>query len=210
MRIFDISLPLRPAMVVWPGDPAFERAVTSDMRRGDLFNLSVIRMSAHTGTHVDAPRHFIDGGRSIDRIDPSVFIGPCRVAAVEDRAAIDLDAVEALALDGIERLLFKTRNSARLERAAFVTDYVALTPEAARYLASLGSLRLVGVDYLSIAPYGERDAVPVHHALLGRSIVALEGIDLRAVEPGDYELVALPLRIEGADGSPVRAVLIQR
>jgi arylformamidase len=210
MRILDISLPIREGMVVWPGDASFQRRLALAIARGDVCNLSQVEMGVHAGTHVDAPRHFLDGAASIEQVDLSAFLGPCRVVAIENPVAIDRGDLERLDLAGVERLLFKTANSGLYDRPTFVESYIGLTPEAARYLATIESLRLVGVDYYSIAPYNSEQAVAVHRAILGRSIVTLEGINLRDVEPGGYELVALPLRIEGSDGSPVRAVLIHR
>ena len=210
MRIIDISVPIREEMVVWPGDPPFERSNRSAIARGDKCNLTAVRMSVHAGTHVDAPSHFLDDGATVERIDPAAFVGPCRVIEVTNPTEVGRADLEAADLAGVERLLIKTRNSTLLARGEFVERYVGISPDAARFLATLATLRLVGLDYYSVAPFAPDKAVAVHHALLGRGIVALEGIDLSGVEPGDYELVALPLRIEGSDGSPVRAVLIDR
>lgn len=210
MRILDISVPIRQGMVVWPGDAAFVRTLTWAIDRGYPVNLSKIDTSAHAGTHVDAPCHFFTGAPSIDQMDLDAFVGPCRVVEMSNCEAIELANLERLDLVGVERLLFKTANSALYEQPRFVEQYVGLTPEAAQYLAAIESLRLVGVDYYSIAPYDVEKAVAVHHAILSRSIVALEGINLKDVAPGDYDLIALPLKIEGSDGSPVRAVLIDR
>jgi len=209
MRIIDISLPLRDGMVVWPGDVPFRRRRTQSIAAGHHCNLSKMETGVHAGTHVDALCHFLDGAPSIDRMDLAAFIGPCRVVAIENRVAIERAELERFDLAGVERVLFKTANSALYERPVFVERFIGLTPEAASYLASIASLRLVGVDYYSIAPYDSEKSVAVHRAILGRSIVPLEGLDLRDVEPGDYQLIALPLRIEGSDGSPVRAVLIE-
>jgi len=210
MRIIDIALPVREGMVVWPGDALFSRNPIFAIARGDAYNLSRVEMGLHAGTHVDAPRHFIEGAPGIDQLDPAAFVGPCRVVAIENRWAIERADLERLDLTGVERLLFKTANSALYNRPKFVESFVALTPDAARHLAALEALRLVGLDYYSIGPFDPTQSAAVHRAILGRSIVALEAIDLRDVEPGDYELIALPLRIEGGDGSPVRAVLVDR
>jgi arylformamidase len=209
MRIIDVSVPLRDGMVVWPGDVAFRRLHTHAIAMGYHCNLSKIEMGVHAGTHVDALCHFFDGAASIDQVDLASFIGPCRVVEIKNRKAIERADLESLDLAGVERLLFKTGNSGLYDQPAFVENYVGLTPGAARFLAAIESLRLVGVDYYSIASYGGEQTATVHRAILGRSIVALEGINLSGVEPGDYELIALPLRIEGSDGSPVRAVLIK-
>lgn len=208
MRIIDISVPLHEAMVVWPGHDRFERKITSSLERGDMCNLSEILMSVHAGTHVDAPRHFLDRAPTVEQIDLGACIGPCRVVEIAASTTIERADLEGLDLAGVERLLIKTSNSSLLDRPEFVESYVGLSPEAAQFLARLSSLRLVGLDYYSIAPYDQSAAVSVHRAILGRSIIALEGIDLRGVEPGEYELVALPLKLVACDGSPVRAVLI--
>jgi arylformamidase len=208
VRIIDISLPIGEGMVVWPGDPPFAQAHRSSIAQGDMCNLTDVHMSVHAGTHVDAPRHFLDGGATIEQLDLAAFIGPCRVVAVDTPREIARADLDALDLGDVERLLIKTRNSPLLRRGEFVEDYVGISPEAARFLAGIDTLRLVGLDYHSIGPFAPEQTIAVHQAILGRGIVALEGIDLSEVEPGRYELVALPLRIQGSDGSPVRAVLI--
>jgi arylformamidase len=210
MRILDISVPIRDGMVVWPGQDRFESHRTSQIARGEVCNLRQMSIGTHVGTHVDAPNHFLDDGATIDQIDLEAFVGPCRVVAIENPSAIERADLEPHALDGVERLLLKTANSALHASPTFFEDFIALSPEAARYLAGIESLRLVGLDYHSIAPFDTHESVQVHHAILGRSIVALEGLNLSGVEPGEYELIALPLRLEGCDGSPVRAVLIDR
>ena len=211
MQIIDITVPMFEGMVVWPGQEKYERSSMSAIADGEICNLTQIATSVHAGTHVDAPCHFIDGGPSIDQVDLAAFVGRCRVVSIPDRDRIDLPDLKRLKLQNVERLLIKTDNSERLAEPEFVRDFAALTIDAARYLADLESLRLVGVDYYSIAPFGDDEvATVVHNAILGRSIVALEGVDLRKGTPGEYELIALPLRIEGSDGSPVRAVLIDR
>ncbi len=200
----DISMPLRTGMAAFPGDPAvrIERVRSTD--RGDPYNLSSIAMGTHTGTHVDPPVHFVPGGRTVDALDLEVLNGPCRVVDVGD---VDRIGPGELAgrLDGVERLLLKSRNSPRWAREpTFFSDYVALTAEGAASLPA--AVRLVGIDALSIEtdPSGR---FPVHHQLLGRGTLILEGLLLGAAAPGDYRLRCLPLRIEGGDGAPVRALL---
>ncbi len=200
----DISMPLRTGMAAFPGDPAvrIERVRSTD--RGDPYNLSSIAMGTHTGTHVDPPVHFVPGGRTVDALDLEVLNGPCRVVDVGD---VDRIGPGELAgrLDGVERLLLKSRNSRRWAREpTFFSDYVALTAEGAASLPA--AVRLVGIDALSIEtdPSGR---FPVHHQLLGRGTLILEGLLLGAAAPGDYRLRCLPLRIEGGDGAPVRALL---
>ncbi len=198
MEIFDVSVPLREGMVTYPGDPEvhMERAVS--ISEGAPVNLTRVDLGLHSGTHVDAPVHFIDGAEGVDTLPLDALIGPCEVVATADLSRESVAAAPAA-----ERLLFKTPNSELWARDEFVDDFARLDGEAASLLVERG-VRLVGVDYLSV---GDEDA---HHALLGAGIVPVEGLDLRAVEPGSYELVCLPLRVVGADGAPARAVLIRR
>jgi arylformamidase len=205
----DVSVPLRTSMVHWPGDPAvvIERVMSFDA--GDRSTVSRLDMSAHTGTHMDAPLHFVPGGAAIDTMPIDATVGPARVVAIDDPVSVKADVLEALAIDTGERLLFKTRNSARAWASdAFVEDFVFLSAEAARYLARK-RLRCVGVDYLSVSGYHE-DSAPTHRALLEAGIWIIEGLNLARVEPGRYDLVCLPLRIAGGDGAPARAALRRR
>jgi len=201
-RLIDISLPLFTGMVTWPGDIGTEVTRVADMDRGDRINLSRLSLGAHAGTHLDAPLHFVAGAASVDQAPLSTLVGPARVVRVED----DLIRPEHLAgLQGVSRVLFRTRNSELWGRECkFRTDYVYLSPEAAAALVEMG-VRLVGVDYLSID--GFRGGGATHRTLLGAGVFALEGLNLSAVEPGDYELICLPLLVPGAEGAPARAVL---
>lgn len=178
---------------------------------GDAANISEITFGVHTGTHVDAPSHFIEGGPAIAEIDPAKLIGPCRVVSISPEV-IEIGPEHLIDLQGFERILFKTRNSELWKHPddGFRKDFTHLTPPAARILASAG-IRLVGIDYLSIEKAGA-EGHPVHKALLEKGIVILEGLDLRSVEPGDYELICLPLKYIGGkgDGSPARTLLIRR
>jgi arylformamidase len=206
MGWIDVSVPLRDGMVVYEGDPPARIERVAEIARGDMANITHLDLGAHTGTHVDAPAHFLPGGAGADRLPLDVLIGPAVVADLTARAGdIDAAALGAVDLpDGTERLLLKTRNSALWARDAFVPEFAGLTDAAARELVARG-VRLVGIDYLSIAPSG--DPAPTHRTLLGAGVVIVEGLDLRAVAPGRYELVCLPLRIAGADGAPARALL---
>ena len=161
-------------------------------------------MSLHSGTHMDAPFHFVPNGATIDALPLDLFIGPALVHAVETDRYIKAEHVAAID-DGITRVLFKTRNSELLKRSTYEPDFVAFSAEAAEALVTKG-VKLVGLDYLSIAHAGE-EQVPVHRAFLDHGVALLEGVDLSAIEPGPYELICFPLRIRGVDGAPCRAVL---
>jgi len=193
LQIIDVSVPVRPGMITYPGDPEVRLERVSSIGDGDVVNLSRLDLGVHSGTHVDAPLHFVDGGPSVERLPLDVLVGPCVVVDGLDPAAVP---------PGAERVLFKTPKGRLWERAEFSEDFVALDAEAARALVA-GGVRLVGIDYLSI---GDEDA---HRVLLGAGVVAVEGLDLRAVEPGEYRLVCAPLKLEGAEGAPARVLLLR-
>ncbi len=180
--------------------------IEQDISAGAECHLTRISLGCHTGTHLDAPLHFEPNGTSVDQLDLEVLVGPCRVVHLPEVSRIERRHLESLDLEGCQRLLFKTSNGARLEEPDFQEDFVAVAPDAAELLVELG-VRLVGVDYLSVEPFVHEDW-GTHHTLLRAGVIPLEGLDLRAVPPGDYQLVALPLLIEGAEGAPVRAVLL--
>ena len=196
MKMIDISVPLREGMVTYPGDPVVRMERAASIAGGDVVNLTRMDFGLHSGTHVDAPAHFIDGASGVDEIPLEALVGPCEVVEAPD---LSPDSV-ALAPEGAERVLFKTPNSELWARDDFAEDFARLNGEAAALLVDRG-VRLVGVDYLSV---GDEAA---HHALLEARVVPVEGLDLRGVEPGSYELVCLPLRVVGADGAPARAIL---
>jgi arylformamidase len=199
------SVPVRSGMVHWPGNPPVELVRTEDVEKGDPATVSRLSLGVHTGTHVDAPVHFIAGGKGIDDMSFDDLIGPVRVVAIRDPRAIGVSELRALEPRRGERLLFKTRNSARGWPASdFLPDYVFLALDGARFLVECG-VRSVGIDYLSIA--GMEEGVPTHLALLHAGVCVIEGLDLSRVEPGPYEMLCLPLRLAGADGSPARVVL---
>jgi arylformamidase len=205
MEIFDISVPIRDGMLHYSGNPPVHVRRVSSLESGDPANVSELDMGAHSGTHVDAPDHFIEGGAGAEALPLDALIGPAEVVdASAATIALDLVTLRKLELPprGSERVLFKTRNSQLWSRDEFTRDFVRLNGEAAAYLVERGA-RLLGIDYLSI---GDAEA---HRILLSAGVVCAEGLDLRGIEPGPYELVCLPLKLVGSDGAPARAVLIR-
>ncbi|MCY2926610.1 MAG: cyclase family protein [Planctomycetota bacterium] len=208
MKIHDISLPIHPAMLVWRGDgqPRFPR--TGDLAEGDDATVTAITFSAHTGTHVDAPNRFVAGAPGVETLDLNVLIGPAAVVDTGDAPVITAEVLAALPIPaGIARVLFRTANTrADALHKPFRDDYVGLSLSGAQWLLDRG-VRLIGVDYLSVGSREEN--VATHNLLLGARVVLLETLDLSAVAPGVYQLIALPLRLVGLDGAPTRAVLIE-
>ncbi|MGI6455353.1 MAG: cyclase family protein [bacterium] len=203
MAIYDITLPLRAEHPPWPGDAPFSCEQVSSIAKGDSCNVSQISMSSHFATHLDAPRHFIDEGMTVDQLDLQTVIGPALVVEVDTP---DLIRPEHLPdLKNVERILFKTANSRFVADTDFHTDYVALGLEAAQALSRAGVI-LIGIDYFSIEAF-KNPGHPVHRELCGNGIILVEGLDLRNIDPGMYELICLPLTIAGCDGSPCRAIL---
>lgn len=211
MKIFDISLTISPNLPVWPGDPAIELEQIESMDRGAHANVSRLSAGVHTGTHVDAPHHFLNDGRTVDQLPLDVLTGPCYVVQLPDGVeALTSEALDGISLpDGVKRILFGTSNSRIWSRGEtrFQEDFVAVTKDGAEWLVEHG-IQLVGVDYLSVAPYGE--SVPTHRVLLLAGVVVVEGLDLSVVPRGFYDLYCLPLKLLGADGAPARVVLVQK
>ena len=203
--LYDISLPVSEATVTWPDDPKIHFHPHARLSQGHVVNLTAIQMCVHTGTHFDAPWHFLKEGAPCDETPLDVFLGRTYVADIGQVPAVGRAELERQPLAGVERLLLKTRNSSFLRDSRFHPDFTYLTGEGAQYLVSLG-VKLVGIDYFSIDQYHSPDH-PAHHALLGKGVVILEAVDLAAVPPGWYELLCLPLKLVGLDGAPVRAVL---
>jgi len=203
VELIDISVPVRPGMHVWEGDPPFRIDQVATVA-GDGYNATRLDLGTHTGTHIDAPLHFVDGGATVDSIRLETLVGPCHVVdATAVEGQLDAAAVAGLGLPPVtERLLFKTRNGALWDRESFASDWVAFTGDGAEALLAL-DVRLAGIDYLTI---GDEDA---HHVLLGAGVVPLEGLDLRDVEPGPYTLFCLPLKVVGTEGAPARALLVR-
>ncbi|CCQ72895.1 cyclase family protein [Magnetospira sp. QH-2] len=207
-QYMDITLTIHPHMPVWPGDPTPEVTRMRSIAEGHVCNVSRFAAGVHLGTHLDAPLHFIDGAGGVETLALETLIGPAVVADVGDADRVDVSHLEAMDLPAdCTRLLIKSRNSALWSRPGteFHADYVALTPEAADWVVARG-IKLVGIDYLSIERYKEPGHV-THHKLLGAGVIAVEGLDLRGVEPGPYKLICLPMKIAGSDGAFVRAVL---
>ena len=207
MKIYDITVPLSDDLPVYPGDPKVEIEPVARLARGDAANVSRITMSTHSGTHLDAPRHFMDHGISIDHLPLSLFIGAALLAEISGVRAIGRNELAQLPLEGVERLLLKTDNSRLWDQPGFSEDFAHLTMDGAGYLVEMG-IRLVGIDYLSVESFAGKGEV--HRLLLGKGVVILEGLNLTGVPPGNYELISLPLKIKGGDGGPVRAVLRSR
>ena len=207
-RIYDISLDVTAGGVVYPGNPPIEIALQQSLARGDGANVSTLAFGSHTATHVDAAKHFFDDGQTVDQLPLERLVGACIVIELDDSVMrIEREHLENYNLKGAKRVLFKTRNSRVLQkRAEFVKDYTYVTPEAAEHLVKLG-VELVGVDYLSVEQF-KSGHHRTHRALLGASIVIIEGLALADVPPGEYELVCLPLKLRGLDGAPARAILI--
>jgi len=204
MNYYDISLNLSSETVCWVSSPPFELIERKRMSRGERNNSSALKMSAHAGTHVDSPFHFVPDGATIESLPLELFIGPALVQAVDVGRYITKEHVEAIDLTGVSRVLFKTRNSQLLHQPHYDPDFVAFAVEAAEALVARG-VRLVGLDYLSVAHVDEQ--VPVHRAFLDHGVVLLEGVDLSEIKPGRYELICFPVRLRGSDGAPCRAVL---
>lgn len=208
MKTYDISVPITPGMVVWPGDPAVNMQRVSKIEAGDNANVTHLSLSAHTGTHVDAPYHFLPEGDPLEKVPLSLMLGRAYVLHLPE---VDLITAEVLAQADIpprtRRVLFKTRNSEIWARGEteFQTDFVALSPDGAQYLVERG-VKLVGIDYLSVAPY--KQSRPVHEILLKAGVFILEGLNLTEVAQGRYTLYCLPLNLQGVDGAPARAVLM--
>lgn len=212
MKVHDVSLTLRPGMPTWPNEDGPTVAPLKRIARGDSSNVSTISLGSHTGTHVDPPIHFLEGGATVDRLPVDALVGPCRVIAYDGDEHIAASWLERAGIPaGTERLLFRTRNSAHWPAGdPFDQGFIALDRSAAEWCVAR-KVRLVGVDYLSVEPFGSgKIGHPVHTALLGAGIVVIEGLDLSAVSAGEYLLACGALKIEGGDGAPARVFLIER
>lgn len=210
MTIYDISLTISPNLPTWPGDPRPQLEQYESMDKGALYNVTRINSGVHLGTHVDAPRHFINDGRTVEQLPLEVLTGPCYVVQLPDGVeAITSEVLERTEINSeMKRILFGTRNSKLWAKGEteFQTDFVAITEDGAEWLVERG-VQLVGVDYLSVAPYSE--PIPTHLILLKAGVVVVEGLNLSNVMRGFYDLYCLPLKIAGSDGAPARAILIQ-
>lgn len=209
MKIYDVTVPISENVPIYEGDPKVRIESVMALAAGESANVSKLCFGAHTGTHVDAPNHFIEGTRRVEDLEIEKLIGNCRVVELDgDVTAIEPHHIENLS--GAERMLFKTRNSGFWNEREFRTDFTYITPEAARMLVEK-KVKLVGIDYLSVEKFGSDDFA-THVTLLEQEIVIVEGLDLREVPAGDYEIICLPLKYVGGsgDGAPARTILVDR
>ncbi|MEO7540173.1 MAG: cyclase family protein [Pyrinomonadaceae bacterium] len=206
--IYDITVPISGETPIYKGDPGVEINSFKSIAAGSSANVSQVAMGVHTATHVDAPNHFIDGAKRVHELDPHKLVGPCRVVEI-DQAVVAIEPEHVGDIEGVSRVIFKTRNSAFWSQPelGFRTDFTYLTPATAKLLVD-NDVVLVGIDYLSIEKSGS-PGHPVHMTLLEREVVILEGVDLRNVPAGDYELICMPLKYigGGGDGAPARTML---
>ncbi|MEA4906416.1 MAG: cyclase family protein [Chloroflexi bacterium] len=209
-KIYDVTVTITPELPTWPGDPGVVLERVNKIEEGANANVSHLDIGVHTGTHVDAPVHFLPGEKGIESLDLEVLIGPALVVEIpEDAGQLTADVLAASGLDGdVKRVLFKTRNSRYWQEQSkeFHTDFIGITADGAEFLVKQG-VKLVGIDYLSVAPY--KKSRPTHEILLRAGVIALEGVDLSQVSPGTYQLYCLPLKLGGSDGAPARVVLLE-
>jgi arylformamidase len=205
MKFIDVSVPLDGNLASYPGNTPFSLEAVKRIGNGDSSNVSSLHMSAHAGTHVDAPRHFFDNGLGVDALPLEMLIGRARVIEVTSRRGIGADELTGADLSEEVRVLIKTHNSKLWGSPEFHRDYVGVTEAGAKHLVDHG-IKLVGVDYLSVEEF-KKPGAPAHRVLLGGGAIVIEGLNLRDVEPGVYEMFCLPLRVVGADGAPARVVL---
>ena len=211
MKIYDVTVPISENTPVYEGDPTVEITIANAIARGDAANVSRLCCGIHTGTHVDAPNHFIEGSRRVHELELKKLVGKCRVVEIE-KSVMAIEAKHIENLDGAERVLFKTRNSDFWNDFSqrFRQDFTYIAPDAAKALVDLG-IKLVGIDYLSVEKFGA-ETFDTHITLLEKEVVIIEGLDLREVPAGDYELICLPLKIVGGtgDGALARTILRQK
>ena len=207
MKLIDVSVPLDASLPTYPGNTPFSLEAIKRLARGESSNVSTVHMSAHSGTHVDAPRHFFDGAAGVDLLPLEMLIGRVRLIEIRSRKGIGPDELSDINLSEDVRVLIKTPNSRLWGSPEFNPDYVGVTEAGAKHLIGQG-IKVLGVDYLSVEQFKQPGA-PAHHVLLGGGTIVIEGLNLRDVEPGVYEMFCLPLRIVGADGAPARVVLRQ-
>ncbi len=204
MKWIDVTLPIDASYPNWPGAPGFQLTHLTSIAEGDDANSTMLEISSHFGTHIDAPRHFVRDGQTIDAVSLDLLVGPCEVYELQCADAISRSDIAGLDLAEVERVLFKTANSSIIHDRVFHQDYIGLDLSATEFLVEQG-IRLVGTDYYSAATYPQ--AVEVHQLFLGNGGVFVEGLDLQEVAPGSYQLVALPLKIVGVEAAPARVLL---
>ena len=208
MKYYDVTVLVSEEMAIWPGNPEVSLEKVKSLKKGDSSNLTHLKMGVHSGTHIDAPNHFEPEGIGTDQLPVDVLMGRCRVLDLTDvKESIDRSKLSRLNLNGVTRLLFKTTNSRWWDQndRQFHSDFIHLAEDGAHFLVDHG-IRLVGIDYLSIEKYKSPDHA-THHVLLRSNVIVIEGLNLSGVSQGDYELAALPVKLEGADGAPTRVIL---
>jgi arylformamidase len=205
MKLIDVSVPIDTRLATYPGNTPFRLEAIKRIANGESSNVSTIHMSAHAGTHVDAPRHFFDAGGGVESLSLDMLCGRARVVEVTTRRNITAEDLSGLDLREDVRLLLKTHNSRLWGSPAFHEDFIGVTEGGARFLVDRG-VKVLGVDYLSVEPFRTPGA-PSHRVLLGGGTIVIEGLNLRDVDPGSYEMFCLPLLVVGADGAPARVVL---
>jgi arylformamidase len=205
MKLIDVSLPLDEHLPAYPGNTPFGLEPIKRVARGDSSSVSSMHSSLHAGTHVDAPCHMFDGAPGAETLPLEMLVGRARVIEVTSRRTVSAEDLQSFDLTEDIRLLIKTHNSQLWGSSEFHPDYVGISEGAARHLVASG-IKVLGVDYLSVEQF-KTPGAPAHHALLGAGVIVIEGLDLREVEPGIYELFCLPLRVVGGDGAPARVIL---
>jgi len=206
MKIYDLTITINNETLKWPSDPDIEIKKFLSIKNGDKVNLSILKLGSHTGTHIDAPFHFLKNGKSIDKIDIKNLIGKCFVKFVNSDV-ITIEEIKDIDYKNYDKILFKTKNSKYLKKVKFFKNYVYLSKEAAGFLVKK-KVKLIGIDYLSIEGFGSVDNY-VHKILLKNEVIIIEGLDMSKVGEGEYFLISLPLKLGGLDGSPARVILIK-
>ena len=208
-KIYDLTLPITPSLVVWKDDPPIQMERVQKMEEGAVCNVTRVNMGAHTGTHLDATLHFIEDGLGIEVLDLHTLIGPALVVDAGEAQEITASVLDSLNIaPNTTRLLIKTTNSQRWVKGEteFYEEFVGFTADGAQWLVDHG-VKLIGVDYLSVAAY--KDLVTPHQILLGASIIPVEALNLHNIPPGEYQFICLPILLHGSDGAPCRAVLME-
>jgi arylformamidase len=205
MKLIDITVPIDSRLATYPGNTPFALDAIKRIANGDSSNVSTLRLSAHAGTHVDAPRHFFDDGTGVEALPLEMLCGRTRVVELTTRRAVTAEDLAGVDLREDVRILLKTHNSRLWGSPEFHQDFIGMTEGGARFLVDRG-VKVLGVDYLSVEQY-KAPGAPAHHVLLGAGTIVIEGLNLRDVEPGSYEMFCLPLPVVGADGAPARVIL---
>ncbi len=205
MKLIDVTVPIDSNLATYPGNTPFSLEGIKRLANGDSSNVSTLHLSAHAGTHVDAPKHFFDDGGGVESLPLEMLCGRTRVVELTTRKAVTAEDLAGLDLREDVRLLLKTSNSRLWGSSRFHDDFIGVSEGAARFLVDRG-VKVVGVDYLSVEPF-KTPGAPTHHVLLGAGVIVIEGLNLRDVEPGSYEMFCLPLAVVGADGAPARVIL---